>query len=124
MWPTRRPCSALFDRVVQAFGRVDLLFNNAGVNAPGVPLDELTVEQWKNVVDINLNGMFYCIQNAFRVMKAQDPKRRTHHQQRLHLGAHAAAQFHRLHGDQARRHGADQDRFAGRAQARHRRGPD
>ena len=65
---------ALFDRVVQAFGRVDLLFNNAGVNAPGVPLDELTVEQWKNVVDINLNGMFYCIQNAFRVMKAQDPK--------------------------------------------------
>jgi NAD(P)-dependent dehydrogenase (short-subunit alcohol dehydrogenase family) len=65
---------ALFDRVVQAFGRVDLLFNNAGVNAPGVPLDELTIEQWKNVVDINLNGMFYCIQNAFRVMKAQDPK--------------------------------------------------
>jgi NAD(P)-dependent dehydrogenase (short-subunit alcohol dehydrogenase family) len=65
---------ALFDRVVQAFGRVDLLFNNAGVNAPGVPLDELTVEQWKNVVDINLNGMFYCIQHAFRVMKAQEPK--------------------------------------------------
>jgi len=65
---------ALFDRVVQAFGRVDLLFNNAGVNAPGVPLDELTIEQWKNVVDINLNGMFYCIQNAFRVMKAQDPR--------------------------------------------------
>lgn len=64
----------LFDRVVKAFGRVDLLFNNAGVNAPGVPLDELTVEQWKNVVDINLNGMFYCIQHAFRVMKAQDPK--------------------------------------------------
>lgn len=65
---------ALFDRVVQAFGRVDLLFNNAGVNAPGVPLDELTIEQWKNVVDINLNGMFYCIQHAFRVMKAQAPQ--------------------------------------------------
>ncbi|MBX3652610.1 MAG: SDR family oxidoreductase [Ramlibacter sp.] len=65
---------ALFDEVVQTHGRVDLLFNNAGVNAPGVPLDELTVEQWKNVVDINLNGMFYCIQNAFRVMKAQNPK--------------------------------------------------
>ncbi len=65
---------ALFDRVVQAFGRVDLLFNNAGVNAPGVPLDELTIEQWKNVVDINLNGMFYCIQHAFRVMKNQEPK--------------------------------------------------
>jgi NAD(P)-dependent dehydrogenase (short-subunit alcohol dehydrogenase family) len=53
---------------------VDLLFNNAGVNAPGVPLEDLTIEQWKNVVDINLNGMFYCIQQAFRVMKAQDPK--------------------------------------------------
>ncbi|MBX3587737.1 MAG: SDR family oxidoreductase [Ramlibacter sp.] len=65
---------ALFDGVVKAFGRVDLLFNNAGVNAPGVPLDELTVEQWKNVVDINLSGMFYCIQHAFRVMKAQSPK--------------------------------------------------
>ncbi|MCW5648517.1 MAG: SDR family oxidoreductase [Ramlibacter sp.] len=65
---------ALFDEVVLTHGRVDLLFNNAGVNAPGVPLDELTVEQWKNVVDINLNGMFYCIQNAFRVMKAQSPK--------------------------------------------------
>ncbi|MGE0497485.1 MAG: SDR family oxidoreductase [Ramlibacter sp.] len=65
---------ALFDGVVKAFGRVDLLFNNAGVNAPGVPLDELTVEQWKNVVDINLSGMFYCIQHAFRVMKAQSPR--------------------------------------------------
>lgn len=65
---------ALFDRALSAFGRVDLLFNNAGVNAPGVPLEDLTVEQWKSVVDINLNGMFYCIQQAFRVMKAQNPK--------------------------------------------------
>ena len=64
---------ALFDAAVQAFGRVDLLFNNAGVNAPGVPLEELTVAQWKNVIDINLSGMFYCIQAAFRVMKAQTP---------------------------------------------------
>jgi NAD(P)-dependent dehydrogenase (short-subunit alcohol dehydrogenase family) len=53
---------------------VDLLFNNAGVGAPAVPLEDLPVEQWKNVVDINLNGMFYCIQNAFRVMKAQAPR--------------------------------------------------
>ncbi len=65
---------ALFDSTTAAFGRVDLLFNNAGVNAPGVPLDELSVAQWKNVVDINLNGMFYCLQQAFRVMKAQNPK--------------------------------------------------
>ncbi len=64
----------LFDRVVQEWGRVDLLFNNAGVGAPGIPLEELTVEQWTNVVNINLNGMFYCLQQAFRVMKQQDPK--------------------------------------------------
>lgn len=64
---------ALFDATVRTFGRVDLLFNNAGVNAPGVPMEELSVEQWKNVIDINLSGMFYCIQAAFRVMKAQTP---------------------------------------------------
>ena len=65
---------ALFDAAVKAFGRVDLLFNNAGVNAPGIPLEDLTIEQWRNVVDINLNGMFYCIQQAFKVMKDQNPK--------------------------------------------------
>ncbi len=65
---------ALFDAAVAAHGRVDVLFNNAGVNAPGVPLEDLTVEQWRNVVDINLTGMFLCIQQAFRVMKGQDPR--------------------------------------------------
>ncbi len=65
---------ALFESVVKAFGRVDLLFNNAGVNAPGIPLEDLSIEQWKNVVDINLSGVFYCIQAAFRVMKAQTPR--------------------------------------------------
>jgi len=65
---------ALFDATVKTFGRVDLLFNNAGVNAPGIPLEELSIEQWRNVVDINLNGMFFCIQQAFRVMKDQSPK--------------------------------------------------
>ena len=64
----------LFDSTVGRFGRVDLLFNNAGNGAPAIPLDELSVEQWKAVVDVNLNGMFYCIQNAFRVMKAQVPR--------------------------------------------------
>lgn len=64
----------LFDAAVSAFGRVDLLFNNAGTGAPAVPLDELTPAQWRAVVDVNLNGMFYCMQAAFRVMKAQSPR--------------------------------------------------
>ena len=65
---------ALFDRTVDAFGRIDLLFNNAGVGAPGVPLDELTVDQWRTVVDTNLTGAFLCTQQAFRLMKSQTPK--------------------------------------------------
>jgi NAD(P)-dependent dehydrogenase (short-subunit alcohol dehydrogenase family) len=65
---------ALFDATVEKFGRIDLVFNNAGVNAPGIPLEDLTLAQWKNVVDINLTGMFLCIQAAFRVMKDQSPR--------------------------------------------------
>jgi len=64
----------LFERTVKAFGRVDVVFNNAGINAPGIPLEELSVEQWKSVVDVNLTGAFLCTQEAFRVMKAQDPR--------------------------------------------------
>ena len=65
---------ALFDASVNRFGRVDVLFNNAGVGAPAIPLEDLTLAQWRNVVDINLTGMFLCIQQAFRVMKAQTPQ--------------------------------------------------
>ena len=65
---------ALFEDTVGAFGRLDVLFNNAGVNTPGIPLEDLTLAQWRNVVDINLSGMFLCIQQAFRVMKAQSPR--------------------------------------------------
>ena len=65
---------ALFDTTVARFGRVDLLFNNAGMGAPAVPMDELSFEQWKAVVDINLTGVFLCMQQAFRVMKAQTPR--------------------------------------------------
>ncbi|HKQ22863.1 MAG TPA: SDR family oxidoreductase [Burkholderiales bacterium] len=65
---------ALFSKTKETFGRLDLLFNNAGVNAPGIPLEDLTVEQWRNVVNINLSGMFFCIQEAFRMMKDQDPR--------------------------------------------------
>jgi NAD(P)-dependent dehydrogenase (short-subunit alcohol dehydrogenase family) len=66
--------AALFDVVRARFGRLDMLFNNAGTGAPPVPLDELTVEQWRTVVDTNLTGAFLCIQQAFRMMKAQSPK--------------------------------------------------
>jgi NAD(P)-dependent dehydrogenase (short-subunit alcohol dehydrogenase family) len=66
--------AALFDTAVKHCGRVDLLFNNAGVSAPGVPLEELTLEQWQGVVDVNLTGMFLCLQQAFRVMKSQTPR--------------------------------------------------
>ena len=65
---------ALFDAVQAAFGRLDLLFNNAGVGAPAVPMDELTFEQWKAVVDANLTGSFLCAQGAMRLMKAQRPQ--------------------------------------------------
>jgi NAD(P)-dependent dehydrogenase (short-subunit alcohol dehydrogenase family) len=65
---------ALFDAAVTKFGRIDLLFNNAGRGAPPVPLEDLTFEQWQAVVDVNLTGAFLCTQHAFRVMKNQSPR--------------------------------------------------
>ncbi len=65
---------ALFAAVKERFGRLDLLFNNAGTFPPPVPLEELTLAQWSEVVDTNLTGAFLCTQEAFRLMKAQDPR--------------------------------------------------
>lgn len=65
--------AALFAKTVETFGHLDLLFNNAGKNAPGILLEDLSYEQWKSVVDVNLTGSFLCLQAAFRTMKAQDP---------------------------------------------------
>jgi NAD(P)-dependent dehydrogenase (short-subunit alcohol dehydrogenase family) len=65
---------ALFDAAKAQFGRLDLLFNNAGTGAPAVPLEDLTLAQWQGVVDVNLTGMFLCLRQAFRVMKVQSPR--------------------------------------------------
>ena len=65
---------ALFARTKGAFGRLDVLFNNAGVGAPAINMEDLTFEQWKNVVDINLTGVFLCTQEAIKLMKGQSPR--------------------------------------------------
>ena len=66
--------STLFQRVRAEYGRLDLLFNNAGSGAPPLPLEDLSLEQWRRVVDLNLTGAFLCTQEAFRIMKEQDPR--------------------------------------------------
>lgn len=64
----------LFSKTHEQFGHIDIVFNNAGISAPSVPLEDLNIEQWQAVVDTNLTGMFLCIQEAFRYMKNQDPQ--------------------------------------------------
>lgn len=78
VWPTdvsdEANVCALFDQAVRQFGRVDLLFNNAGISAPAVLLEDLSLAQWQSVVNVNLTGMFLCLRQAFRVMKVQTPR--------------------------------------------------
>lgn len=66
--------AAAFETLRSEFGRLDVLFNNAGVNVPATPIEDLTFEQWRSVVDVNLTGMFLCAQHAIRIMKAQTPR--------------------------------------------------
>ncbi len=66
--------AALFAQTKEAFGRLDLLVNNAGIGAPAIPLEEISLEQWQNVVNTNLTGAFLCTQEAFRIMKSQNPR--------------------------------------------------
>jgi NAD(P)-dependent dehydrogenase (short-subunit alcohol dehydrogenase family) len=64
----------LFARTIAAFGRLDVLFNNAGVGAPAVPMEELSIDDWRRAIDVNLTGAFLCTREAFRVMKTQNPR--------------------------------------------------
>jgi NAD(P)-dependent dehydrogenase (short-subunit alcohol dehydrogenase family) len=69
-----RAVHALFTRTQEIYGRLDLLFNNAGISMPGTPIEDIRYDQWKAVVDTNLTGMFLCIQEAVRMMKTQTPR--------------------------------------------------
>ena len=111
---------ALFAKALDAFGRLDLLFNNAGTGAPPVSLEALTLEQWQSVVDVNLTGAFLCTREAMRIMKNQNPMGRAYHQQRLHIGPNSASKLRALYGHQARYDGSDQVHGFGWTQVRHR----
>jgi NAD(P)-dependent dehydrogenase (short-subunit alcohol dehydrogenase family) len=98
---------ALFSRTKERFGRLDLLFNNEGTNAPGIPLEDLTLEQWQKVVNANLTGVFLCTQEAIRIMKAQTP-RGGRIINNGSVSAHAGRTRRFIHRDQARGHRPDQ----------------
>ncbi len=70
----RQAVAALFAAVKGRHGRLDLLFNNAGASAPGMPLEDLSADQWQSVIAVNLTGAFWCLQEAFKLMKSQDPR--------------------------------------------------
>ena len=110
----------LFARTKGAFGRLDLLFNNAGISGRAVPLEDLTYEQWKSIVDTNLTGTFLCTQEAFKIMKSQEPRGGRIINNGSHFGAHPPAEFRSLHGVQARNYRPHEGDFARRPEVRHR----
>ena len=111
---------ALFAKVLQAWGRLDVLFNNAGMGAPAIPMEDLSFEQWKAVVDVNLSGMFLCSQEAIKIMKNQDPRGGRIINNGSIFGARTAAQLGALHSDQACGHRPDQVHLARLPEVRYR----
>ena len=100
---------AVFGHVTERWGRLDVLFNNAGMGAPAVPLEDLSLAQWQAVVDMNLTGMFLCTREAIRIMKRQDP-RGGRIINNGSISAHAPRpNSARLHGDEARGDGTHED---------------
>ena len=114
----------LFETTRQAFGRLDVLFNNAGIGAPPLPLEDSTIEAWRQVVDVNLTGAFLCTREAFRLMKDQAPRGGRIINNGSHLGLCSPAQLGPLHGDQARDHRVDEIDRPRRPEIRHRLRPD
>ena len=115
---------ALFAKAKEKFGRLDVLFNNAGMGAPAMPMEDLPFDKWQAVVAANLTGDVPLLPGGDPHHEGADAEGRAHHQQRLHLGARAAPDVDRLYGDQARGHGHHQDPLARRTQERHRVLPD
>jgi NAD(P)-dependent dehydrogenase (short-subunit alcohol dehydrogenase family) len=110
----------LFSKTRDAFGRLDLLFNNAGISSRAVPLEDLTYERWKAVVDTNLTGTFLCTQEAFKIMKSQNPRGGRIIKQRLNLGTQPSAEFRTLHSVETRSYRSHQSDGTRRPKVRHR----
>ncbi len=110
----------LFAKTKDAFGRLDLLFNNAGISGPAIPLEDLAYEKWKSIVDTNLTGTFLCTQEAFKIMKSQEP-RGGRIINNGSISAHSpSSQLRSLHRIQARSYGSHQSDFPRRPKVRHR----
>ena len=98
----------LFDKTRETFGRLDVLFNNAGTGAPPIPLEDLTFEAWRRVIDVNLTGRISLHSGCISPDEGSDAAGRPHHQQRLNLRSRAAAQLRALHCKQTRHNRAHQ----------------